>query len=111
MCDSFKCNSMKHGFPKALGYCPKPFLSFSLTQDTEFCQQQMKLLTREGQREWSFFLVLDKALKWTPDARGSWEGGGGGSSRPGRYAGFCSGWASYFRQAYLEVKCNRRGES
>lgn len=48
----------------------------------------MELLTRDGQREWSFSLVLDKVLKGA-DARGSREGGGRGRAlRPGRYAGF-----------------------
>lgn len=48
----------------------------------------MKLLTREGQREWSFFLVLDKVLKCIPDARGSREGGRGELRGLGGMQGF-----------------------
>lgn len=54
----------------------KPFLSFSLIQEIEFCQQQMKLLTREGQRELPF--VQDEMLESIPHLRGSWEGGSQG---------------------------------
>lgn len=47
----------------------KPFVSFSLIQEIEFCQRQMKLLTREGLRELSF--ILDKMLKSIPHPGGS----------------------------------------
>lgn len=60
-------------FTKSIGIAPKPFLSFPLIQEIELCQQQMKLLTREGQTEQSF--ILDKMLKPTPTSRGGWGGG------------------------------------
>lgn len=89
-------------FTKNIGIVSKPFLSFALIQEIEFCQQQMKLLTRERQTELSF--ILDKMLKTTPNSRGSWEGGGSRACHGlGVFRIFLRS-ATYFYQASLEEK-------